>query len=195
LSGNIPNFNSPSLGRLDCSNNQLSGTIPNFNMPILNQLTLNNNQLSGTIPNFNLPELINLKLQSNQLSGTIPNFNLPKLESLILSQNKLDSCPRLTNLSALKPVNGLKIDTNHLMFDDIIPNMGFATSAAFIYTPQDSFFVDTTIIGNTGTSLSINLKIDGALTTNQYKWFKNGVLQSAYNSTNNKLIINSLQAK
>jgi gliding motility-associated-like protein len=70
--------------------------------------------------------------------------------------------------------------------------MGFATSATFIYTPQDSIFTTTTYTRNAGQSLTIDLGIDAAITTNVYKWFKNGVFYQTITGSN-KLIFNNLQ--
>jgi Leucine-rich repeat (LRR) protein len=221
LSGNIPNFNLPNLQALYLQTNQLSGNIPNFNLLNLQGLRLTSNQLSGSIPNFNLPNLIGVYLDSNQLTGNIPNFNLPNLKYLSLNvnqlssstpifnlpnlnqfhchSNKIDSMPNLSHLPLRNffdngsdiEILGLHSHRNKLTFDDILPNMGFVTSANFIYTPQDSIYVDTTIAKYIGNSLTVNLGIDGALTSNKYKWYKNGVLFDS--TTVNQLIINNLQ--
>ena len=215
LSGAIPNFNLPNAFLLNLYVNQLSGTIPNLNLPKMQYLFLSTNKFTGSIPNFNnLPQLIELYLNENQLTGSMPNFSLPKLQRLYVyenqlsgtipnlklgintplltdanfSSNKFDSCAVFSNLSSMS-ANNLSI--NRLTFDDILPNISQTLN---IYNLQDSFFVDTTITATIGGPLSINLKIDGALTSNQYKWFKNGVLQSVYTSNSNKLVINSLQA-
>jgi gliding motility-associated-like protein len=205
LSGSIPNFNLPNLTDIDLSYNQLSG-IPNFNLPKLRYLWLTSNQLSGSIPNFNLtglrvldlgknqlngiipnfnwlPNLIALTLDHNQVSGTLPTFNLQHLYQLSIDSTLIDSIP---NLSALAILTTFKADTNRLTFDDILPNI----RTGFTYWKQDSIYRDTTFSKLTGQSLNINLGIDGALTTNVYKWYKNGTL---YQTTSvNQLIINSL---
>jgi Leucine-rich repeat (LRR) protein len=198
LSGVLPSLNNcQKLSSLYLDYNKFTGPIFNFNLPNLQVLGLSNNQLNGNISNLVLPNLRQLYLESNQLTGTIPNFNMPNLNNLHFQKNKIDSCPNFTSLPALKKdtifQRGLRSFSNKLTFDDILPNIGFETTATFIYTPQDSFFIDTTIKAVIGRPLSIDLKIDGALTTNTYKWFKNGVLQSAYTSNSNKLIISSLQ--
>jgi gliding motility-associated-like protein len=195
LSGSIPNFNLPNLLRLYLYDNQLSGSVPNFNLLNLQTLWLGNNQLSGAIPNFNFPNLTGLYLESNQLSGTIPNFNFPKLEGLYINNNHFDSLPMLSFPTLKKEITnsilGFRSHSNELTFDDILPNIGFTTTATFIYTPQDSIFKDTTITAKVGDPLSIDLKIDGALTTNSYQWYKNGQIYGSPLSTN-KFIINTL---
>jgi gliding motility-associated-like protein len=195
LIGSIPNFNMPNLQSLSLFSNQLTGSIPNFVMPNLQYLSLFSNQLTGSIPNFNMPNLQNLSLYSNQLTGSIPNFNMPQLEALRLFRNQLDSCPKFTNLSSLKKdtfySRGLRNYRNKLTFDDILRNMNFDTIATFVYSPQDSIFKDTTFQNTVGSSLIIDLGIDGAITDNSYKWFKNGVL---YRTTaTNKLPLSNLQ--
>jgi Leucine-rich repeat (LRR) protein len=189
LSGSIPSqlANDTSLVQLRLYNNAFSGAIPNLTG--LNNLTdflAYSNNLTGSIPTTltALPKLTTLWLANNQLTGRFQKTVSPTLNNITLSSNRLDS---IETLSAT--VTALTLSGNKLTFDDIILNLRTGT-----YTPQDSFFVDTTITGFVGGPLSIDLKIDGALTTNQYKWFKNGVLQSAYTSNSNKLTINSLQA-
>jgi gliding motility-associated-like protein len=219
LSGSVPNFNLPNLERfaastnlltvipsfnllssiqfLDLASNRILGTIPNFSMLTLKILSLSQNKLDGAIPNFNLPNLEILALSNNQLTGTVPNFNLPNLQVLHFYQNRIDSCPRFTDLPSIQPdaanaTRGLRSNGNKLTFDDILPNIRFATSATFIYTTQDSIFKDTTYNAIAGGPLSINLNIDDTVTTNVYKWYKNNVLYRTVNGVN-KLIFNTLQ--
>ena len=214
LTGTIPNFNLPNLQQLDLSYNQLSGTIPNFNLPNLAWLALGSNQLSGTIPNFNLPNLQYLYLYSNQLSGTIPNFNLPNLQYLSLYSNQLSgnipnfNMPNLQYLSLysnqlsgnipnfnLPNLQQLYLNSNQFTFTGILSPIlqGTKTSVNFgQYTPQDSIFKDTTYQLTVGGNLTINLGIDDTVTTNVYKWYKNGTLYQTING-NNKLIFNNIQ--
>jgi Leucine-rich repeat (LRR) protein len=184
LSGSIPNFNLPNLEILALEYNQLSGSIPNFNLPNLQGLYLNSNQLSGSIPNFNLPNLQSLSISKNQLSGSIPNFSTPNLFGFEFFNNKIDSVP---NLSGLPRLTNFEADTNKITFDDILPNV----VRGMTYTKQDSIYIDTTFSKQTGESLTIPLGIDGAITTNVYKWYKNGTLYQT-NTGNNRLIFNNL---
>jgi Leucine-rich repeat (LRR) protein len=198
LSGNIPSSfsNLTNLVRLDLQNNQLNGTLPDLNMPTLNSLFVNNNQFTGSIPTFiNMPNLSLLNLDSNRLSGSIPiSFqNLNNLRRIRYSSNQIDSMPDLSMLPIGLDTGvsyGLRSHRNKLTFDDILPNIGFATRSIFLYAPQDSIFKDTTYHKNARSQLVINLGIDGALTTNKYKWFKNGTF---YDSTwVNQLVFNRL---
>jgi gliding motility-associated-like protein len=196
LSGNIPNFNFTVLRELTLGQNQLSDTIPNFNLPNLAHLELEDNILTGKIPNFNLPKLKNLYLYNNRLSGTVPNFDLPKLEVLHFFQNSLDSCPRFTKLPNIKKDTlfwrGIRGHRNKFTFNDILPNMNFATSATFVYNAQDSIFTDTTYQATIGSNLTINLGIDDTVTTNVYNWYKNNSIFRTDTGTN-KLIFNNIQ--
>jgi hypothetical protein len=60
------------------------------------------------------------------------------------------------------------------------------------YRQQDSIFRDTIFRRNVGASLTIDLGIDSAVTTNIYKWFKNGNFFRTITG-NNQLVFNSLQ--
>jgi Leucine-rich repeat (LRR) protein len=197
LTGTIPNFNLPNLQILLLTENQLTGTIPNFNLPNLITISIGSNQLTGTIPNFNLPNLQNLYLSRNQLSGAIPNFNFPNLTSISYDNNKIDQLPKFS-FSNLKRdttgfVLGMRAQSNRLSFDDILPNIQYATTATFIYSPQDSFYVDTTLLAEIGKPISIDLGIDAAITDNIYKWYKKGILIDSIVG-NNKRIFNNIQA-
>ncbi len=148
ISGQIPNFNSPSLEQIWLYNNQLSATIPNFKLSNLKYLWLSDNQLSGAIPNFDLPKvedlwlqdnkltgqipnfnlltnLLELKIDDNQLSGTIPNFNLKNLQKLSIRSNKLTGS--IPNFNLPKLIE-LRIGYNELkglipIFD--LPNLEY----------------------------------------------------------------------
>jgi hypothetical protein len=78
---------------------------------------------------------------------------------------------------------------NRLTFDAILPNLG--KPYTLIYAPQDTIFKETTYNQRLGTALTIDLRIDSGVSTNVYKWFKNGVPMDTM-IRSNKLIINSL---
>jgi hypothetical protein len=159
-------------------------------------LQLESVNLSGTIPTalFALPNLQTVGLGQNKLTGTVPSLpsgSSSTIKYLILNDNDLDSVPDLsgsTNLLAL----GVK--GNRLTFDDIIFNISKYNAAtvyegsanSFVYTPQDSIFVDTTYRKVVGDPLTIDLKIDGALRSNVYTWKKDGVFFRT--TTTNKLV-------
>ncbi len=94
LSGEIPDFDLPSLEVLRLASNNLTGTIPAFSkLKNLTYLDLSYNQFEGKIPLFDLPKLKILKLFACGLKGSIPQWNLPSLETLDLGCNDLDSLP------------------------------------------------------------------------------------------------------
>jgi Leucine-rich repeat (LRR) protein len=187
LIGSILDLNFPNLTGLFLQNNQLTGSIPNFTMANLGNLWLHNNQFSGTIPDFKIPKLTQLNLSNNQLTGIMPNLNLQAIQSFDFRKNLIDSLPKWTNLPIAPPF-GISADTNRLTFDDILPNI----LTGFTYGKQDSIFRDTTITKNVGDGLNVNLGIDGALTSNLYQWYKNGVPYGAVININ-QLIVNNLQ--
>ena len=191
FTGTIPDFtNLNSLQHLNLSDNPLlSSTIPNFsNLPNLIFLYLNRSALTGTIPDFtNLPNLRQLTLRENQLVGSVPDFtNLPNLQQLYLDENQLTSLPDLSQLTALTQ---LVFDNNQFTFDDVNPNASLA-SGTNTYSPQDSFYVDTTMNVIFGNNLTIDLGIDEGLTTNSYQWYKNGVIDGATTTSHERTFTN-----
>jgi hypothetical protein len=129
------------------------------------------NNLSGVLPDLSFSALTALVLSGNRISGIIPNFNMPNLWGLFLYNNRLT-------------------------FKDILPNISFAQTASFVYTPQDSVFRDTTFTGIAGRALTIDLGIDAGISTNVYSWYKNGQIRTVPtgNSINsNKLIFSALR--
>jgi gliding motility-associated-like protein len=163
---------------ISLSNNNLNGTLPNLVLPNLEVLVLSKNQLTGNIPDFNLPKLKSLILFENSLSGIVPSLDLPELESFQFHKNKIDSCPPLLKLKSLKKdttyERGLRAFGNKLTFDDILPNINFASTTTFIYAPQNSIYTDTTFEVSSCSDLEINLGIDGAISDNKYVWKKDG---------------------
>ena len=178
LSGKIPPEigNLTKLTQLILGSNQLSGSIPSEigNLTALQILWLYYNQLSGTIPQEigNLTQLIQLYLNNNQLSGSIPTgiSNLTTLQYFRLDNNQF------TNLSLLPAsmINGATLGGNYFTFDDIVPNLSHIST----YSPQAIVGDTKTSTVTIGSSYSINLGIDASLTTNVYKWYKDGVLYS-----------------
>jgi Leucine-rich repeat (LRR) protein len=170
---------------INLSSNNLQGSLPTTmsNWTNLINLNLKNNQLRGRIPNFTLRRLLQLDVSNNQLTGSVPDFIADTLQTFHFFNNQIDSLP---NLSRLRNLTVFRGDSNRLTFDDILPNL----PRNFQYAPQDSISRETTISKLYDEPLTIPLGIDSALTTNVYKWFKNGTL---YRTTNfNRLIFNNL---
>lgn len=198
LTGTIPvEFGAlPKLFQLDLSANKLEGTIPATlgNATELRRLQLWRNNLSGTIPSAlgNLTNLEWLYLSENNLNGSIPSelSNLTKLERVYLQKNNLSGL--IPNLTAINNLEELWFRQNEFTFEDLLPNFNSFNSDAFFYEPQDSVFNDTTYIKNEGEILIIYLKIDDTVSTNIYKWYKDGVLDTTIVG-NNSLLFDNIQ--
>jgi Leucine-rich repeat (LRR) protein len=177
------------LQRLDLHYNQLSGSIPKEigNLINLSILDLNFNALSGSIPTEigNLINLTRLWLSSNQLSGSVPGSinNLTKLSELNLSQNSLDELPSL----ALPSLETFYIQSNHLTFEDIEPNINIAK--VFEYSGQVNIGIQIDTILNMGEDFTFMVTCSGA--NNQYQWYYNSV--PIPTATSNTYTISNLQ--
>ena len=71
-----------------------------------------------------------------------------------------------------------------MTFDDLLPNISVLQTgnSQFIYTPQDSVVCVPTFVTITkGDSITFKTNIDGALTTNVYKWYKDNILVETTN--------------
>lgn len=165
------------LTYLSLSQNQLKGVIPIEFAGLSNLISLRlfDNQLTGEIPSElgNLKDLEVLYLFDNQLTGNIPPElgNLENLEVLYLSNNRLESLP---DLSSLKAVEFILIDSLKLTFKDIIPNLEVASDSIIFY-PQYPFG-DTTIVQvDIGSDASFGVE-EIAFYGNQYQWEKDGFL-------------------
>jgi Leucine-rich repeat (LRR) protein len=195
LNGLIPKEigNLTKLSDLTLGLNQLSGSIPAEigNLIALRFLNLALNKLTGSIPSSigNLTQMVWMELYSNQLSGAIPNeiANLQKLTILSLYENQFIDLPTISAELTTSWFYRNGVHSNCLTFDDIIPNQTWIVS----YSPQKNIGTPKTSHVTIGNPYSIDLGIDPSLTTNVYKWYKNGVLYTTTN--NNKLVFSSIQ--
>lgn len=189
------------IKEIDLDKNPLNTNLPpEFSqLKTLNALLLGGTGLYGSLPTEwgSMTNLSRLDLWDNNLTGTVPSSftNLAKLQYFNLESNQLDSLPNLTSLT-FNQVNpswetGFAVTNNKLTFDDILPNMPILNKVIFsAYQPQNTVGKDTTITKAIGETATLALNIDGALTTNKYVWFKNGV---ALDSSNiNRLILRGL---
>lgn len=198
LSGALPPelWTLTQLEDLSLANNPLNISIPPQvgNLQKLNGLNLTKCQIYGTIPPEigNMAGLKRLFLGQNKLTGAIPHtFKTANLSQFVWDDNLLDSMPDLSKLpftpsSFHGEPYGVVCD-NRFTFDDILPLMAFKNRGELCYAPQDSIFKDTTINATTGSTVNIDLAIDKAITSNTYRWLKNG--NNFETSSKNNLIL------
>jgi Leucine-rich repeat (LRR) protein len=211
LSGEIPTEigNLKNLQFFVAHYNGLSGVLPSFrNVYQLRVLRLSRNQFTGTIPPqyIQFDSLITLSLSNNQLTGRIPAglVGLKKLSFFEVDYNRFDSLPNFSTGFLRYGDNPIVIDApyagsaffagNKFTFDDLVPNMALKSKPSFSYTylGQDSIICtpkSTTL--DRGGSFTINLNIDGGLTSNVYRWFKDGKLIDKTNV--NRLTLQNVQ--
>jgi photosystem II stability/assembly factor-like uncharacterized protein/Leucine-rich repeat (LRR) protein len=193
LNGIIPTEigNLTNLKVLELYDNQFTGAIPTAisSLANLEYLRLYNNQLSDRIPTGlgYIKKLREISLQQNQFYGAVPATltGIDSLRMLFLQSNKFFDLPNLKPLSRL---TNLEVQNNQLTFEDLEPNVGIA---GFIYSPQDSVGTayDTTVAA--GSSLSMNVSVNGAY--NQYQWYHNGT--SISGATDSSYTIDTVNAK
>jgi Leucine-rich repeat (LRR) protein len=184
-------------------NNLLNLPLPPslFGATNLQTLSLENNQITGSIPPQYevLDNLEYFRISNNQLTGIVP-FELSKnkkLAYLDIANNRFDSLPNLSSgfLRYLESgTRGLIVNQNKFTFDDILPNLPLQTKPSFSYQYQGQDFViclNKTVNVSMGETYKIDLKIDGALTTNVYRWFKDNKLIDRTNV--NQLTLTDIQ--
>ncbi|MBK9379131.1 MAG: T9SS type A sorting domain-containing protein [Saprospiraceae bacterium] len=172
LSGSIPNFNLPEITALEMNNNYFSGQLPHFSfLKKVSNLDVSTNLLSGSIPSFDENKaLMFLDLSNNILSGEIPVLDLPSLNFLYLNGNRFsDSLP---NLNSLPVLSRLRIQDNQFTFTDLYKAKKINK---FLYSPQLSFYHDTTFYWKKNELGIIDLNIDSSIDSNQYQWIKNDI--------------------
>lgn len=210
LGGTLPQWLLDNLSNIeviqwdDC---QLNGTIPDNiwsgkdNLYLLN---LANNNLTGTIPSGvgNLPNLRFLFLYNNQLTGTIPTelVNINSMIRIDLSDNQLNELiPDFA--AANSPLRDLLVQNNELTFEDLLPN--FEVNQTLIrnntnnsefekyhYQPQAMVGTPNSFNFLAGQDYTFDLIIDDTVTTNTYKWYKNGVLYQTKTGDNTLALTN-----
>lgn len=141
------------------------------------------------LPLTSLPSLNNCVLleylvcSENQMTA-VPNItNCTQLRELWMPECKLTSLPNLSGYMQLHTVN---VSMSELSFEDLLPstgNPGF-NLIDFDFTGQQPGTA-ATINALTSQAVVIDLGFDNALTTNIYKWYKDGVFFTT--TTINKL--------
>lgn len=137
------------------------------------------NELNGVLPQSigDLSELKNIYLTDNFLLGeNIPSslFDIATLEEIYFDNCGFDK-PVPSNISTAPSLISAILDNNSFTFEDILHVIPFLKSISNDYSPQDSVYVDITLVKNVGETLLIDLIFDDTVTTNQYFWFKDSV--------------------
>jgi internalin A len=170
----LPSLNGlTALLTLDCSENQLT-QLPDLSSLInLENLYCAKNNLTIIPSVSNLHYLQYFVCPNNQLTSLPDLSNCPALKYIKISGNKITQLP---NLSFLNPsLITVSLDYNNLTFEDLLPVVNNSNySVAFVLFPQNKAgsYADT-LIKKSGT-YKFNSGIDGAVSTNTYKWFKSG---------------------
>jgi hypothetical protein len=177
---------------LDLSGNQVRGqlnALRDWHLAHLTRLDLSDNEITGSIPEFTqLHRLQELNLSGNFLKGSLPYFRQqPGLTSLVLAGNDLRGhIPAFVHLTALQE---LHLENNRFTFEDILPNA--AQSASASYVPQQPLQHPSYVSALEFDPLTLDLKADEAVASNQYKWYKNGLAWRQLLG-NNKLYFDTL---
>ncbi|MFL5729659.1 MAG: leucine-rich repeat domain-containing protein [Cytophagaceae bacterium] len=191
----LPSFaGMTALVNIYCQNNQLSSFPPVAALTNLQILDLGNNPLTAPLPD--LSTLTNLKQLHVHQTGidTIPGLSgltnmdvlfawgnqirdlsgldgNTKLKVFQVFDNALTKLPVLTN----KPLTMVSFIDNFLTFEDILPLTSMAGFNSFAYSPQNPINLSSYSLREKD-ALTINLNIDQSLSTDWYKWYRNGLL-------------------
>jgi gliding motility-associated-like protein len=203
LSGPFPNgFRFlRNLGDFTIYDNRLNTFLPTFlkDLKKLGIFHASNCQLYDTIPS-EIGEMDSLQIfnvNGNNLTGQIPNSFLNRtFHKFEIANNQFDSLPPLVMRDIVETLWWQRptflVQNNKFTFDDLLPILlqpQVVDSFYVAYAPQAQFFVDTTFTKNIGETVTVDLKIDAAITDNNYRWFKNGVEVPSLFSQKNTLIL------
>lgn len=178
ISGEIPVElgNIPTLYNLRLNNNNLTGEIPESigNLTSLYYLYLYNNKLTGTIPSSfeNANNLDYLYLYNNELSGEIPDeIANSSIRYLFIDNNNFASIPDFTGRNLDDNLIGFRVYGNKFGFDDLIQNVGVASSY-YQYSPQGAYGEEQTLVQAIGD----NVILSASKSTNDdnVQWIKDG---------------------
>ncbi|MGD1892284.1 MAG: fibronectin type III domain-containing protein [Cyclobacteriaceae bacterium] len=136
---------------------------------------LGNNQLSGAFP-VTMDSLTGLdyaNFRDNALSGTvgswISNFS-EATDSLLISNNQLSEIAA----SIAHTAGIIDLANNQFTFEDLLPVVDSLPQLS--YAPQAVIGSVTNTFRDAGESYTLVLNIDDTVTTNQYVWFRDGVV-------------------
>jgi Leucine-rich repeat (LRR) protein len=177
LDGPIPESigNLTELTVIQINSNNFTGIIPDTlrNLKKVTSLYLNYNQLTGPSPAAlgQMTGLTALIINGNMLSGAVPAeiTKLTEMNTLLLRDNQLDDLP---DLSSLTKLTHLSLENNRFTFEDIVPNMVFA-SHTFVYAPQAKVGIEVDTVLNIGESILMSVTVGGE--NNSYQWYHNNL--------------------
>ena len=185
---------------LQVGGNNFEGSIkPAVDIPNLKYLYVNENNFSGDIPTelWSKTELVELFIRNNpfnewtlpsgigdfsklthfvangtNLTGALPDRfgELSSLKLLYLHDNTLDYIP--STVKKLDKIGWLYLRNNNLSFDDMIYFNEHLE--LFSYSPQAKVGEAKTETVQEGDPYTINLGIDEGLSSNIYRWYKDG---------------------
>ncbi len=100
--------------------------------------------------------------------------SFPNLKSIQLSNYNAEVLPDFSLFSGLTM---LKVNNNHLTFEDLLPLTTLPSYASILTAmPQNNFTNDTNIVAFLGTGFTLSTPIDTALTGITYDFYKDSVL-------------------
>lgn len=164
-------------------------TMPNVsNMKNLSQLVLDGNRIK-TVPSLNPNSNLSMLKLGDNLISKLPEFSSSKntLRLLKLDKNQIDSLP---DFSVFSRLDSVLVENNKLTFEDVISLAQNSKIVYKSYAPQDSVGVSKKVELNENELFMIVLGIDKKIKTNQYKWYKNGILYKT--TTTDTLLISEV---
>ena len=202
LQGPLPDslFHASNLLEIRLGKNNIDGSLPIFwqNLNQVRIIELNDNCLMGTVPIewTNLKELDFLNLSNNKLEGSFPDFTGNNFSVLRIDNNDFAYFGDYSWVSNWRTQDwgGCQVQNNRLTFEDILPNVGIGLIGNWAFIPQDSVYQDTLLTKRVGDTLIIDLGFDEEIETNQYIWFKNGLIIDTIVGSNQFFRPNVLEA-
>jgi internalin A len=129
--------------------------------------------LVASLPSLNSCVLLQHLISSNSQFSTLPDItNCAQLQEIWMPGCQLTTLP---NLSGYTSLNTLEVSNSALSFEDILPSIGNPNFnlVNFDFTGQQPGTAATMSVLSMS-AVDINLGYDNAVTSNVYKWYKDG---------------------
>ena len=140
-----------------------------------------------------------LQFDLNQIETIPPLTTLTALKQLIFAHNKISTLPDLSANTALLIITGdnnqlthipdlsgfatlthVELSHNQLTFEDILPSSKHPQfSTVFNIQPQDSLHVNQPVSAVKGSTITLPLQFDLAVSGSTYNWYKNNIYLSS----------------